>query len=333
MLTSAFSQVVNDDGPPSNQSSPYVHSLVDTLQKAGHQVSVVLPHQQRSWIGKAHFVGETVKPTYFRPGTLHHDDGTVHHLPRGDDDETNGEDSNSNGNANGNTDEWILIDSTPASCVQIGLYHFFQHRGPIDLVVSGPNYGRNTTAIFSLSSGTVGGAMEAAVCGKRSIALSYAFSSRNHDPVVIAEASRHSVKLIEHLYKIWDEKVDVYSVNVPLEPGVEGGKVLYTKMLDNRWKSGSCFDAVNAEASGEDPSLQEHKLRQQGEKVLANGVEKANSRHQHKHFKWAPKFADVYRSVDESEPGNDGWAVKEGITRYVFFLSSLHPVGYAILMP
>lgn len=159
--------------------------------------------------------------------------------------------------------------------------------------------------------------MEAAVSGKRAIALSYAFSSRDHDPVVIAEASRHSVKLIEHLYKIWDDSVDVYSVNVPLEPGIEGGKILYTKMLDNRWKSGSCFDAVDAEASGEDPSLQEQKLRQQGEKMLANGVEKVNTRHQHKHFKWAPKFGDVYRSVDESAPGNDGWAVKEGITRYV----------------
>merc|ERR1712000_456863 len=57
--------VVNDDGPPSNQSSPYVHSLVKSLQEAGHIVSVVLPHTQRSWIGKAHIIGQTVKPTYF----------------------------------------------------------------------------------------------------------------------------------------------------------------------------------------------------------------------------------------------------------------------------
>jgi hypothetical protein len=25
----------------------------------------------------------------------------------------------------------------------------------------------------------------------------------------------------------------------------------------------------------------------------------------------------VYKSVEESEPGNDGWTVKEGLTRYV----------------
>jgi tubulin--tyrosine ligase len=48
----------------------------------------------------------------------------------------------------------------------------------VDLVLSGPNFGRNTTAIFALSSGTIGGALEGAVCGKKAIALSYAFDSR-----------------------------------------------------------------------------------------------------------------------------------------------------------
>ncbi|OJK05266.1 hypothetical protein ASPACDRAFT_49452 [Aspergillus aculeatus ATCC 16872] len=303
--------VVNDDGPPSNQSSPYIHSLVVSLQSAGHTVSVVLPHQQRSWIGKAHLVGAAVKPTYFRPGTLHKDDGTTHELPHGmnegDDEEYDG-------------DEWILVDSTPASCVQIGLYHYFEDRGPIDLVVSGPNYGRNSTALFAMSSGTIGGAMEAAVCGKRAIALSYAFSSRQHDPIVIAEASRHSVRLIEYLHENWAEGVDLYSVNVPLEPGVSEAKVLYTQMLDNRWSSGSCFKAVEASASTDGPSAHEHKLREEGEgagKALAAEGSKPSikrSRIQHKHFEWAPNFTDVYRSVDEGTPGNDGWVVKEGMT-------------------
>ncbi|KAH8695357.1 putative acid phosphatase [Talaromyces proteolyticus] len=302
--------VTNDDGPPSNQSSPYVHSLVHALQTAGHTVSVVLPHQQRSWIGKAHIVGASVKPTYFRPGTLHHDDGTIHQLPRGYD----GDDSDEDG------DEWVLIDSTPASCVQIGLYHYFQNRGPVDLVVSGPNYGRNTTALFALSSGTVGGAMEAAVCGKRAIALSFAFSSRNHDPIIIAEASKHSVRVIEYLHSHWDDGVDLYTVNVPLEPGVSENKVLYTHMLDNRWTSGSCFEAINATESGEQAGLQEQHLREKGESKLT-GIESSGSQTprknpflEHKHFKWAPNFTDVYRSVEESKDGNDGWVVKEGMT-------------------
>ncbi|RAL15562.1 putative acid phosphatase [Aspergillus homomorphus CBS 101889] len=303
--------VVNDDGPPSNQSSPYIHSLVVSLQSAGHTVSVVLPHQQRSWIGKAHLIGAAVKPTYFRPGTLHKDDGTTHELPHG---MNEGDDESYDG------DEWILVDSTPASCVQIGLYHYFEDRGPIDLVVSGPNYGRNSTALFAMSSGTIGGAMEAAVCGKRAIALSYAFSSRQHDPIVIAEASRHSVRLIEYLYNNWVEGVDLYSINVPLEPGVSEAKVLYTHMLDNRWSSGSCFKAVNASASTDNPSAHEHKLREEGESAgqpsSAEGskLPVKRSRIQHKHFEWAPNFTDVYRSVDEGTPGNDGWVVKEGMT-------------------
>lgn len=251
-----------------------------------------------------------MKPTYFRPGTLHQEDGTIHHLPRGSD-----------GEPDDGGDEWILIDSTPASCVQIGLFHYFQERGPIDVVVSGPNYGRNSTALFALSSGTIGGAMEGAVCGKPSIALSYAFSSRNHDPVVIAEASKHSVKLIEYLCANWADGVDLYSINVPLEPGVSQNKVLYTDMLINKWASGSCFQVADP-ATGGEPELEEQRLRIQSElegqkpdASAANGDKPGHTRFQHKHFRWAPNFQDVYRSVEESEPGNDGWAVKEQMTR------------------
>ncbi|PMD48426.1 tubulin-tyrosine ligase family protein-like protein [Hyaloscypha variabilis F] len=288
--------IVNDDGPPSNQSSPYVHSLVKTLQAAGHVVSVVLPHTQRSWIGKAHMIGKTLKPTYFRPGTLHQDDGTTHSKPL----------------AAGapEQEEWILVDGTPASCVQIGLYHYFQDRGPIDLVVSGPNYGRNTTAVFSLSSGTLGGALEAAVCKRKAIAVSYAFFSRNHDPEIIAGASKLSVRVIEYLYKNWGEGVDLYSVNVPLVEGVEERKVLWTSTLQNYWKSGSCFQEIEDEEG--DAGEEEQRIRE-GE-GLPEGSEESVSRHKHKHFKWSPRFTDVYQSVEEAGPGNDGWAVKEGYT-------------------
>lgn len=276
---------------------------------------MVLPNQQRSWIGKAHIVGAAVKPTYFRPGTLYHDDGTIHPLPRGSEE---GDDEEG--------DEWVLIDSTPASCVQIGLHYFFQDRGPIDMVVSGPNYGRNTTALFALSSGTIGGAMEAAVSGKKAIALSYAFSTRHHDPKVIAEASEHSVRLIEYLFQNWDETVDLYSINVPLEPGMSQAKVVYTHMLHNRWSTGSCFEAIDAAAAGDEAGLQEQNLRETSEGQLQPESATAEMKKpalQHKHFKWAPKLTDVYRSVEESKDENDGWTVKEGMTRYVTFIDFL----------
>lgn len=307
--------VTNDDGPPSSQSSPYVRCLVKHLQDAGHVVSVCLPDSQRSWIGKAHMVGQTLRPLYYRPSAQIHGEeaqGTTHKRPSA------GGDAGKEGE-----DEWILVDGTPASCVQIGLHHFFGDRGPVDLVVSGPNYGRNTTAVFALSSGTLGAALEAAVCGRRAVALSFAFFSRNHDPVIIEAACRHSVRVVEALHAQWpsDGSVDLYSVNVPLVEGVEGNPTVFADILQNYWRDGSCFEEIEGVAGdGED---EEESIREGVHGEAAGGQqqqqqqqdkEKKKTGHAHKHFKWAPRFADVYKSVEESEPGNDGWAVKEGRT-------------------
>ncbi|KAI9930700.1 hypothetical protein ASPWEDRAFT_39587 [Aspergillus wentii DTO 134E9] len=245
--------VTNDDGPPCPKSSPFVHSLVKAFQSAGHTVSVILPSEQRSWIGKAHFKDKTLTPTIYRPEN--------------------------------SQDEWILIDSTPASCAQIGLHHYFQEKGPVDLVVSGPNLGRNSTALFSLSSGTIGAAMEAALCRKRAIAVSFAhdeYGAGGHDSNAIDEACSHSVRLIQHLNDIWAKDVDVYTVNVPLKVGVSKQRIKYTRMLRNRWISGSAFDVVE----------------QDGEKK----------------FKWAPRLQDLRKTASESGPGNDGWVVDQGMT-------------------
>lgn len=295
--------VTNDDGPPSPESSPYVHCLVRQLQQAGHTVSVCLPHTQRSWIGKAYMIGQTLKPLYYRPGTAIHDasKGTLHQRPSPTD----------------QVEEWILLDGTPASCAQIGLYHFFHDKGPVDLVVSGPNYGRNSTAVYALSSGTIGAAMEAAVCRKKSIALSFAIFSRqdHHAPAVIEAACRHGVKVIEALYKQWpqDGSVDLYSVNVPLVVDVEACKTVFADMLQNKWE-GSCFEEVEDEAG--DTDIEEARIREgpDGE-AGRDGSWVPGTGHLHRHFKWPPRVADVRRSVDESEPGNDGWILKQGHTR------------------
>ena len=286
-----------------NKSSPYVHPLVHYLQQAGHLVSVILPHQQRSWIGKAHFVGQLTKPTYFHPGTIHEDDGTTHEKPSSD----------------ANHEEWVLVDGTPATCAQLGLHHFFQDRPPIDIVVSGPNYGRNSTSLFSLSSGTIGGAMEAAVFRKRAVALSFAFWSRDHDAAVIADACKHSIRLIEYLATHWGRDVDLYSINVPLVENVGENKVLYTHALQNYWRSGSSFEEVEAEDLG-NPDEREEEIREKGEgdrgdSKTSVGHGENSSKPKHKWFRWAPKFSDVQKSVDASEPGNDGWAINKGYTR------------------
>ncbi|KAF2845579.1 acid phosphatase-like protein [Plenodomus tracheiphilus IPT5] len=324
--------ITNDDGPPSDQSSPYIHSLVTHLQSAGHTVSVILPHTQRSWIGKAHLVGKSVTPSYYRPRPLRTtpegrltNDGSTHTTPLP---------------PNSQEEEWVLVDSTPASCVQIGLFHYFSSRGPIDLVVSGPNYGRNSTAVFSLSSGTIGGAMEAAVCGAKSIALSYAFFDRNHDASIISDASALSTKLIQYLWDNWDPNTQLYSVNVPLVEGVGAKKILYTDMLQNSWTSGSCFQVVheNPQSSDEDPESaireqEAHPTQQQQqqssipENSSTTKAQPPHARYTHKSFKWAPRFKDVYDSVEASEPGNDGWAVAQGYTSVTPLRANFMHVG------
>lgn len=260
-------------------------------------------------------IGQTVKPVYYRPPAPDKPAAGLS-VPGEDENEASHGTTHPRPSTKPGVEEWILVDGTPASCVQIGLYHFFQDRGPIDLVVSGPNYGRNTTAVFALSSGTLGGALEAAVCKRRAIALSYAFFSRNHDPVIIKAAGRRAVKVIEALWRDWPEdgSVDLYSVNVPLVEEVEKKDVLFTGMLQNYWMEGSCFTEVDGSVDGERED--EERIREgEGSPEKEEENEVKPKPHTHKHFKWSPRFTDVYRSVDEAPPGNDGWAVKEGLTR------------------
>ena len=170
--------------------------------------------------------------------------------------------------------------------------------------------------------------MEAATCRKRSIALSYAFYTRDLDPEAIAATSRHSVKVVQHLAENWGEGVDLYSINVPLRRDVEERKTLFTNVLENQWcLTRSAFKAVEVEEgeegvekweSEEDADAKEEKIRKQ--EGIANGDEgrgvqgKAEKKVK-KGFRWAPQFNEVWETVEKSAPGNDAWSIKEGYTR------------------
>lgn len=267
------------------------------LEAAGHTVSVILPHTQRSWIGKAHIVGQDVAATYYWPLTGEHG------APRADSKQER---------------PWVLVNSTPASCSQLGLSHCFKDRPPIDVVVSGPNYGRNTTAVFALSSGTLGAALEAAVCGAKAIALSFAFFDKLNDPEIVAQSCRQSVKVIEWLMGNveWDAG-RVFTVNVPVKDGVETQPIMWTKMLQNQWSSDSCFEEM-PDAVEDAETEEEHLRRQESgagkEGSGGNGKQESDEPWKARHYKWAPKFKDVFDSVLKGGPGSDGWAVKEGQT-------------------
>ena len=124
----------------------------------------------------------------------------------------------------------FAAEGTPADCVLAGLFHVMKGARP-DLILSGVNRGNNSGENV-LYSGTIGAAMEGALHGVKSIALSQFFGPGNaalDDPY--EAAARHGVAVIRSLLGkgIWDE-ADYrlfYNVNFPATPaeGVKGVKV------------------------------------------------------------------------------------------------------------
>ena len=107
-------------------------------------------------------------------------------------------------------------------------------------MISGPNYGRNANRAFILSSGTVGAALDAAMAGRKAIALSFAFFERHHSPEEITQACHTAVRTIFNLWDTWTagqssscevddssradsalNRVELFNVNVPLGAGAD----------------------------------------------------------------------------------------------------------------
>lgn len=123
--------LTNDDGVDSPALVPFARAL-----GARHEVAVVAPDRERSWIAKA--------VSRHAPITLVEDerDGLpVHHT-----------------------------SGTPADAAQLGVHHVAH--GAVDVVVSGINIGFNHGAAFLLSSGTVGAAIEGWITGLPAVAFS-----------------------------------------------------------------------------------------------------------------------------------------------------------------
>ena len=110
------------------------------------------------------------------------------------------------------------VDGFPADCVLAGIYHVFDGQKP-DLVLSGVNRGNNS-AENVLYSGTIGAALEGALQGIKSIALSQYYGPQNLNLENPFEASEmHGVQVISDIldskspasggYKLF------YNVNFP----------------------------------------------------------------------------------------------------------------------
>ena len=118
----------------------------------------------------------------------------------------------------------FAVEGSPADCVLAGLHEVMKERPP-HLVLSGVNRGHNV-AEDTLYSGTVGGAMEAALNGVRAVALSQYFSPAtlaSGDP--FASARAHGAELLARMLadRNWPEAPYgvFYNVNFPPVPAPE----------------------------------------------------------------------------------------------------------------
>ena len=153
--------------------------------------------------------------------------------------------------------------------------------GPFDLVISGPNFGRNTGTAFSLSSGTIGAALAASLSGTKAISLSYGhfqfptkemkeaaarYEEQNGAPKppdrftteapsapveVVNLAHKLSCRVIDKLYRDWEEGVGVYSVNVPLSYILRDEIVFWTSVWGNKY--GQLFKLSSVKATPDGP--------------------------------------------------------------------------------
>ncbi|WP_436399475.1 5'/3'-nucleotidase SurE [Roseobacter sp. S98] len=121
-------------------------------------------------------------------------------------------------------------EGSPADCVLAGL-HDVMKECPPDLVLSGVNRGNNS-AENTLYSGTIGGAMEAALQGVPAIALSQYFGPANNQTEDPFEASAvHGADVVRRILAHMPEETSgyrlFYNVNFPPVPasGVKGTRL------------------------------------------------------------------------------------------------------------
>jgi 5'-nucleotidase len=136
--------VTNDDGI----ESVFLHELVQALRSGGHELYVVAPKYEQSWVGAAKSRNRPV-----------HANAADHGL---------------------DCPTWI-VDGTPSDGINIAVGHLIPDTITIDAVVSGINIGLNASLGFIIASGTIGGAWEGALHGLPAIAFSQDLSSEIFD--------------------------------------------------------------------------------------------------------------------------------------------------------
>jgi len=182
--------ITNDD----SLDCPFLHVLVHALRDAGHDLYVVAPKTEQSWIGASKSRHRAV---------------VVEAVDRGLGCPT-----------------WTT-DGTPSDCVNIALAHILPEWP--DAVVSGINVGLNASLGFILASGTIAGAWEGALHGLPAIALSQDLTFGIFDQIktpgaaiprevteTLRRASAHAAEMIPRLVAATKPRsFTVHNINFP----------------------------------------------------------------------------------------------------------------------
>ncbi len=110
-------------------------------------------------------------------------------------------------------DRRYAVRGTPTDCVIMGARHLLDGK-PIDLVLSGVNRGRNVGEDV-IYSGTVAGAMEGALLGILSIALSQSYNSRSGQPPFWETSRRFAPDIVRKVIAEGVRKGVLVNVNFP----------------------------------------------------------------------------------------------------------------------
>ncbi len=121
---------------------------------------------------------------------------------------------------------WVTT-GTPGDCVKIGLSAILEENEKPDLVISGINHGPNLGSDI-LYSGTVSCAMEGAMIGYPSIAVSLASLNFDHDSFVIA--ANFIKKFLPKIKEIDFPKKTILNINVPALPPEDIAGVAITRL-------------------------------------------------------------------------------------------------------
>ncbi len=122
------------------------------------------------------------------------------------------------------------VNGSPADCVKLAA-HEIMKKGP-DVVISGLNMGANV-GIHILYSGTVAAAVEAAIMGFPSIAVSFEITDQYAD---VGEAAKVARGVIERIIKHKLPKGSLLNVNIPSRPSNQIKGIKITRQFAHDFK-------------------------------------------------------------------------------------------------